>query len=163
MTQFVCIADFVVGRRALTFLGSGSVEIALQRGAGQCDETATGAERFVQTILLLPTLGMLVRIMGGTRARRGETLCLDQAMRRPRFGSLMWCLLEDRLVRGWRRHFSKYEKMVLPPSKEERTKEREQLFWGKVQFQNRLRKQEAGHAEPIAEREADAAKQRTML
>ena len=33
--------------------------------------------------------------------------------------------------------FSKYEK-VLPPSKEERTKEREQLVWEKVQFQKRL-------------------------
>ena len=40
--------------------------------------------------------------------------------------------------------FSKYEKMVLPPSKEERTKEREQLLWEKVQFQNKLRMQEAG-------------------
>ena len=59
--------------------------------------------------------------------------------------------------------FSKYEKMVLPPSKEERTKEREQLLWEKVQFQNRLRKQEAGHVEQIAKLEADAAKQRTML
>ena len=59
--------------------------------------------------------------------------------------------------------FSKYEKMVLPPSREERTKERGQLLWKKVQSQNRLRKQEAGHAEQIAELEADAAKQRTML
>ena len=58
--------------------------------------------------------------------------------------------------------FSKYEKMVTPPSKEERTKEREQLR-GKVQSQNRLRKQEAGHVEQVAKLEADAAKQRTML
>ena len=34
--------------------------------------------------------------------------------------------------------FSKYEKMVMPPSKEERTKEREQLLWEKVQSQNRF-------------------------
>ena len=33
--------------------------------------------------------------------------------------------------------FSKYEKLVAPPSKEERTKEREQLLWEKVQSQNR--------------------------
>ena len=59
--------------------------------------------------------------------------------------------------------FSKYEKMVTPPSEEERTKEREQLLWVKVQSQNRLRKQEAGHVEQIAKLEADAAKQRTML
>ena len=59
--------------------------------------------------------------------------------------------------------FSKYEKMVVPPSKEEQTKEREQLLWEKVQFQNRLRKQEAGHVEQIAKLEADATKQRTML
>ena len=63
----------------------------------------------------------------------------------------MWCFLEDRLVEGWApaatdslvapgdllgalkllqtvmsaEDFSKYEKMVVPPSKEERTKERE--------------------------------------
>ena len=59
--------------------------------------------------------------------------------------------------------FSKYEKMVVPPSKEERTKEREQLLWEQVQFQNRLRTQEAGHDEQIAKLEADATKQRTML
>ena len=59
--------------------------------------------------------------------------------------------------------FSKYEKLVAPPSKEERTKEREQLLWEKVQSQNRLRKQEAGHVEQIAKLEADAAKQRAML
>ena len=50
-----------------------------------------------------------------------------------------------------------------PPSKEERTKKREQLLWDKVQSQNRLRKQETGHVEQIAKLEADAAKQRTML
>ena len=38
--------------------------------------------------------------------------------------------------------FSKYEKLVAPPSEEERTKEREQLLSEKVQSQNRLRKQE---------------------
>ena len=186
-TQFACIADFVVSQITLTFLGSGSVEIAVQRDAGQCDATATGAVRLVQTTLLLPPLGMPVRIKGGTRARWGETLCLDQATCRPRFGSLRWCLLEDRLVREWGRHhlllillwhlvicsehsiklpqalmsaedFSKCEKMVVPPSKEERTKEREQLLWENVHFQKRLRKQEAGHVEQIAKLEARCAR-----
>ena len=59
--------------------------------------------------------------------------------------------------------FSKYEKLVAPPSKEERTKEREQLLLEKVQSQNRLRKQETGHVEQIAKLEADAEKQRAML
>ena len=59
--------------------------------------------------------------------------------------------------------FSQYEKLVAPPSKEERTKEREQLLWEKVQSQNRLRKQETGHVEQIAKLEAEAAKQRTVL
>ena len=36
-------------------------------------------------------------------------------------------------------------------------------FGKKVQSQNRLRKQEAGHVEQIAKLEADAAKQRAML
>ena len=59
--------------------------------------------------------------------------------------------------------FSKYEKLVAPPSKEERTKEREQLLWEKVQSQTRLRKQETGHVEQIAKLGADVAKQRAML
>ena len=59
--------------------------------------------------------------------------------------------------------FFKYEKLVAPPSKEERTKEREQLLWEKVQSQNRLRKQETGHVEQIAKLEAYVAKQRAML
>ena len=42
-------------------------------------------------------------------------------------------------------------------------KERDQLLWEKVQSQNRLRKQEAGHVEQIAKLEADATKQRAML
>ena len=127
---------------------------------------------------------------GRNRGPFGETHCLDPAMCRPRFGKLMLCrLLEGRLVQRWGRHlwplillrrlvtcsegssffrqsrlhedFSKYVKMVLPPSKEERTKEREQLLWGKVQFQNRLRKQD--HVDQIVELEAVAAKQRAML
>ena len=59
--------------------------------------------------------------------------------------------------------FSKYEKMVVPPSREERTKEREQLLWEKVQSPKRLRKLLAGHVEQIAKREANATKQRTVL
>ena len=59
--------------------------------------------------------------------------------------------------------FSKYEKLVDPPPKGERTKEREQLLWEKVQSQNRLRKQETGHVEQIAKLEADVAKQRAVL
>ena len=58
--------------------------------------------------------------------------------------------------------FSNYEKMVTPSSKEERTQEREQLLWEKVQSQNRLRKQEAGHVEQIAKLEAGATKQRSL-
>ena len=58
---------------------------------------------------------------------------------------------------------SKYEKMVVPPLREERTKEREQLLWERAQYKNRLRKLEAGHVEQIAKLEADAAIQRTML
>ena len=52
---------------------------------------------------------------------------------------------------------------MAPPSKEERTKEREQLLWEKVQSQNRLLKQESGHVEQIAKLEADVAKQRAMF
>ena len=51
----------------------------------------------------------------------------------------------------------------MPLSEEERTKEREQLLWEKVQSQNRLQKQEAGRVGQIAKLEADAAKQQTML
>ena len=58
---------------------------------------------------------------------------------------------------------SKYEKLVAPRCKEERTKEREQLLWEKVQSQNRLRKQGTGHVEQISKLEADVEKQRAML
>ena len=118
--------------------------------------------------------------------RRGETLCLGPKMCRPRLvGTLKWCLREDRLVLGSAdspaasedlpralkllqavmsaEDFSKCEKMVLPPSREERTKEREQLLWERVQSRNRLRKQEAGYVEQISKLDADAAQQRTML
>ena len=145
------------------------MDIVLQRGAGPCDVTATGVGHLVQIILLLLLLGMLGEIKAGIKGRWEETLCLDPAMCRPRFGSLMWCLLVDHLVQGVgtppaatdspvangdllgalkllqtvmsAEDFSKYEKMVVPPSKEERTK----------------------HVEQIAKLEADAAKQRTML
>ena len=52
MTPFVYIADSMVGRITLAFLDSGSVEIALQRDAGQCNVTATGVERLVRILLL---------------------------------------------------------------------------------------------------------------
>ena len=52
MTPFAYIADSVVDRMTPTFLGSGSVEIALQRDAGQCDVTVTGVERLVCFLLL---------------------------------------------------------------------------------------------------------------
>ena len=62
MTPYVYIADSVVGRITLTFLDSGSVGIVLRRLAGQCDAMATGVE------LLLPLLGMLVKVKGETKA-----------------------------------------------------------------------------------------------
>ena len=160
------------------------MENALRRGVGQCGEIATGAERLDRTTLLLPLLGMLVRIKGGTEALlESDPLPgpnnVPPTVREPRVvppprgppgagvgtppaapgspvapGDLLEVLMsaED---------FSKYEKMVLPPSREERTKEREQLLWEKVQFQNRLRKQD--HVDQIVKLEADAAKQRAML
>ena len=188
MTPYGYIADSVVGRITLTLLDSGSVEIVLRRVVGQCDAIAAGVERPVLKLLLLQLLGILVKVKGETKALLAETPCLDPAMCRPRFGSLVLCLLEDHLVQGLGPYqvvlihlcyleiclegssffrqsclLSKYEKMVTPPSKEERTKEREQLLWQKVQSQNRMRKQEAGHVDQIAKLEADAAKQRTML
>ena len=89
------------GRITLTFLDSGSAGIVLRRVAGQCDAIATGVERLVRIVLLLPLLGMLEKVKGETKTL---TLCLDPAMCRPRFGNLMWCLLEDRLVQGWEPH-----------------------------------------------------------
>ena len=58
MTPYVYVADFAVGRITLTFLGSGSVGIVLRRVAGQCDAIATGVERLVRIVLLLPLPGM---------------------------------------------------------------------------------------------------------
>ena len=47
--------------------------------------------------------------------------------------------------------FCKYEKLVSPPKKrEEKVTNREQMLWEKVQPQERLQKQEAGHAGQIA-------------
>ena len=101
MTQLVCVAASVEGRITRTFLDSGSVEIALRRGVGQCGEIATGVVRLDRTILQLLLLGRLERTKGGTMALRGETLCLGPKMCRPRLvGSLKWCLREDRLVLG---------------------------------------------------------------
>ena len=68
MTQCMCMADSVVGQITWTFLGSGSVEIALRRDVGQSGEIATGVVRLDQTILQLLLLGMLERVKGGTRA-----------------------------------------------------------------------------------------------
>ena len=174
----------------LTFLGSGSVPIVMLRGVGQCVVTATGVEHPGQVLLLLLLLGMLDVLEGVAEALWVEILLLDLAMCRPQPGNRVSCLLV--VHRCWGRNsskgyrfccvtgellgalkllqtvmspedFSKYEKLVAPPSKEERTKEREQLLWEKVQSQNRLRKQEAGHVEQIAKLEADAEKQRAML
>ena len=89
MTPYVYLADFVVGLITLTFLDSGSVGIVLRHVAGQCDVTATGVERLVQIVLLLPLLGMLEKVKGETKALLAETLCLDLAMCRPRFGNLV--------------------------------------------------------------------------
>ena len=100
MTPFGYLADSVAGRTTVTFLDSGSVQIVMQRIVGQCDAIATGAERPVPTLLLLPPLGILVRGEGEAKALLAETPYLDPAMCRPRFGSLVSCLLVDRLVLG---------------------------------------------------------------
>ena len=191
MTPFGYFADSVVDRTMLTFLGSGSVPIVMLRGFGQCVVTATGVERPGQVLLLLLLLGMLDVLEGVAEALWVEILLLDPAMCRPQLGNRVSCLLvvlqsagvgtpprdtdspvlPGELLGALKllqtvmspEDFSKYEKLVAPPSKEERTKEREQLLWEKVQSQNRLRKQEAGHVEQIAKLEADAEKQRAML
>ena len=59
--------------------------------------------------------------------------------------------------------FSKYEKMVSPPKKEEKVKDREQLLWEKVQSQNKLLKVEAEKVEQIAKLEHHVAQQQSML
>ena len=64
----VCIADSVVGQITWTFLGSGSVQIALRRDVGQLGEIATGVVRLDRTILQLLLLGMLDRIKVETRS-----------------------------------------------------------------------------------------------
>ena len=99
MTPFGFFADSVAGR-TLTFLDSGSVQIVMRRVVGQCAAIATGAERPVLKLLLLQLLEILVRVKGETKALLAETPCLDPAMCRPRFGSLVSCLLEDHLVQG---------------------------------------------------------------
>ena len=80
MAQIMCMADSVEGRITRTFLVSGSVEIVLRRGVGQCGEIATGVECLVRTILQLLLLGMLEKVKGGTKALQGETLCLGRTM-----------------------------------------------------------------------------------
>ena len=62
MIPFGYLADSVVGRTTLTFLGSGSVLIVMQRVVGQCDVTATGVEHPVLILLLLLLLGILVGV-----------------------------------------------------------------------------------------------------
>ena len=68
MTPFGYFVDSVVDRITLTFLDSGSVLIVMQRGVGQCDEIATGAERPVLKLLLLLLLGILVGVEGEAKA-----------------------------------------------------------------------------------------------
>ena len=191
MTPFEYFADSVVDLTTLTFLDSGSVPIVTLTGVGQCVVTATGVERLVRILLLLLLLGMLVVLGVVAKALWVGILLLDPVVCRPRHENHVSCLHVVRRGLGVgtpprnadsdvppgellgalkllqtvmsAEDFSKYEKLVAPPSKEERTKEREQLLWEKVQSQNRLRKQEAGHVEQIAKLEADAAKQRAML
>ena len=163
MTLFVYVADFVVGRILMQILlGSGSVKIVLHRGAGLCDVTATGLERVGQ-IVLLPPLGMLEKDKGQNKgplerdpllgpsnvpptarephvvpprgppgARVGTPPAATDSLVAP--GDLLGALKLLQTVMS-AEDFSKYEKMVVPPSKEERTKEREQLLWENVQFQ----------------------------
>ena len=189
MTPFGHLADSVVDRTTLTFLDSGSVLIVMQRVVDQCDAFATGAERPVLKLLPAPwiTGGSRGRSKGplGRDPPPGPSN-VPPTVREPRIlpprgppgagvgtppgdadssalpGEFLGALKLPQTVMS-AEEFSKYEKLVAPPSKEERTKEREQLFWEKVQSQNRLRNQETGHVEQIAKLEADAAKQRAML
>ena len=175
----------VVDRTTLTFLDSGSALIVMQRGVGRCVVTATGVEHPGLILLLLLFLGGRSKGPLGRDPLPGPSNVPPTA-REPRgvpprgppgagvgtppkgtdsavlLGELLGALKLLQTVMS-AEDFSKYEKLVAPPSKEERTKEREQLLWEKVQSQNRLRKQEAGHVEQIARLEADAAKQRAML
>ena len=59
--------------------------------------------------------------------------------------------------------FSKYGKMVSSPKEEEKVKDRELVLWEKVQSQNKLPKQEAGHVEQLAKLEHQITQQQTML
>ena len=189
MTPFGYLVDSVVHRITLTFLDSGSVLTVMQRVVGQCDAIATGAEHDVLKLLLVLLLGILVGVEGVAKALLAGTLLLDLSTCRPRLeprivpprgppgagvgtppkdadsaalpGDLLGALKLLQTVMS-EEDFSKYEKLVAPPSKEARTKQREQLLWEKVQSQNRLRKQETGHVEQSAKLEADVAKQRAM-
>ena len=154
----------------LTFLGSGSVPIVMLTGVGQCVVTATGVEHPGLILFPLLLLGILVGVEAVAKALWVETLLVVLAMCRLWLGNRV----SSCSARCWDRNSTKRYRFccvtwraawraVAPPSKEERTKEREQLLWEKVQSQNRLRKQEAGHVEQIAKLEADAAKQRAML
>ena len=192
LIPFGYLADFVVDRTMLTFLDSGSVPIVMLRGVGQCVVIATGVEHPGPILLLLdPAPWNAGRNRGRSKGPLGRDpppgpSNVPPTAREPRVvpprgppgagagtpprdtdsavlpGKLLGALKLLQTVMS-AEDFSKYEKLVAPPSKEERTKEREQLLWEKVQSQNRLRKQEAGHVEQIAKLAADAAKQRAML
>ena len=190
MTPFGSLADSVVDRITLTLLDSGSVLTVMQRVVGQCGAKATGAEHPGLILLLLLLLGILVGVEALAKALWGDPppgpSNVPPTAREPRvvpprgppgagvgtppkdadsaalLGDLLGALKLLQTVMS-EEDLSKYEKLVAPSSKEERTKEREQLLWEKVQSQNSLRKQETGHVEQIAKLEADVAKQRAML
>ena len=104
MTPFGFLADSVVDRTTLTFLGSGSVPIVMLRGVGQCVVTATGVEHPGQVLLLLLLLGTLDVPEGVAEALWVEILLLDLAMCRPRLGNRVSCLLVVRQVLGSELH-----------------------------------------------------------
>ena len=110
MIPFGYLADSVVDKITLTFLGSGSVLIVMQCVVGQCDAIATGAEHTVLKLLLLLLLGILVGVEGVAKALLEGTLLLVLATCRPRFGNRVSCLLVDRQVLGLEPH----PKMLIP-------------------------------------------------
>ena len=137
MTPFGYLVDSVVVRITLTFLDSGSVLTVMQRVVGQCDATGTGVQHPVLKLLLLLLLGTLVGVEGVAKALLAGTLGAavgtppKDADAAALLGDLLGALKLLQTVMS-EEDFSKYEKLVAPPSKEERTKEREQLLWEKV-------------------------------
>ena len=116
----------------------------MQRVVGQCDAIATGAEHPVLKLLLLLLLGVLVGVEGVAKAllappSAGVGNPPKDANSAALLGDLLGALKLLQTVMS-EEDFSKYEKLVAPPSKEERTKEREQLLWGKSAISKQVAK-----------------------